>query len=309
MPKVVLAHSLDELPLTVTTAAEQLDVAPSTLRTWERRYGLGPSARTVGAHRRYTAMDMARLRAMTSLIDRGVPTCDAARQALAATPQDLDIDMNVDVSVSGLQKAACSNDDYVVRSIIDQAIAHDGLVHAWMHVIEPAFTQVSTQPMCVPAGTAPMLMLQTEIMRAISGVEAEAPRPQAGTDVVVVTETSRELIGAHVLAAALRWERVVSRVLSAPADALGDSLNHALEHCHPKAVIMINPREGHESIVTALQRNAQVPIFLVGSHAPCILSPYVTRLHTISAVVAEITEVVMRAENGAEPAQVPASTR
>ena len=38
---------------TVAAVARRLGVAPATLRTWDRRYGLGPSEHTSGAHRRY----------------------------------------------------------------------------------------------------------------------------------------------------------------------------------------------------------------------------------------------------------------
>jgi MerR family transcriptional regulator, light-induced transcriptional regulator len=64
--------------LTVGAAARSLGIAAPTLRSWERRYGLGPSARSAGGHRRYSAHDLARLRAMLQLVNRGVPTAAAA---------------------------------------------------------------------------------------------------------------------------------------------------------------------------------------------------------------------------------------
>src|SRR5699024_2844712 len=54
----------DGIRLTVAAVAARLGVAASTLRTWERRYGLGPSARTAGRHRRYDAVDVTRLETM-----------------------------------------------------------------------------------------------------------------------------------------------------------------------------------------------------------------------------------------------------
>jgi hypothetical protein len=53
------------------------------LRTWARRYGLGPSAHTAGAHRRYSAEDLGRLVVMRRLTHEGVSPADAARMALA----------------------------------------------------------------------------------------------------------------------------------------------------------------------------------------------------------------------------------
>jgi DNA-binding transcriptional MerR regulator len=71
--------------LTVAAVARRLGVAPATLRTWDRRYGLGPSAHTAGSHRRYTAHDVARLDLMRRLVNTGVPPGDAARAALSTT--------------------------------------------------------------------------------------------------------------------------------------------------------------------------------------------------------------------------------
>ncbi|RJK92620.1 MerR family transcriptional regulator [Vallicoccus soli] len=70
--------------LTVAAVARRLGVAPATLRTWDRRYGLGPSAHTAGAHRRYTASDLQRLSLMRRLTHEGVAPAEAARIALAA---------------------------------------------------------------------------------------------------------------------------------------------------------------------------------------------------------------------------------
>ncbi|WP_158307278.1 MerR family transcriptional regulator [Kribbella flavida] len=66
--------------LTVGAAARRLGIAAPTLRSWERRYGLSPSARSAGGHRRYNGEDLARLRAMMRLVDQGVPTAEAASE-------------------------------------------------------------------------------------------------------------------------------------------------------------------------------------------------------------------------------------
>ncbi|HVN11491.1 MAG TPA: MerR family transcriptional regulator [Kineosporiaceae bacterium] len=73
--------------LTVAAVARRLGVAPSTLRTWDRRYDLGPSAHTAGSHRRYGPDDLARLVVMRRLTLEGVPPADAARIATAHAPE------------------------------------------------------------------------------------------------------------------------------------------------------------------------------------------------------------------------------
>lgn len=70
--------------MSVAAVARRLGVAPATLRTWDRRYGLGPSEHSAGSHRRYSPQDVVRLDAMKSLVTRGVPPGEAARAALSA---------------------------------------------------------------------------------------------------------------------------------------------------------------------------------------------------------------------------------
>lgn len=69
--------------LKVAVVARRLGVAPATLRTWARRYGLGPSAHVAGAHRQYSAGDLTRLVVMRRLTLEGVAPAEAARIALA----------------------------------------------------------------------------------------------------------------------------------------------------------------------------------------------------------------------------------
>jgi DNA-binding transcriptional MerR regulator len=75
--------------LKVAAVARRLGVAPATLRTWARRYGVGPPAHTAGAHRQYTVEDLARLLVMRRLTLEGVAPAEAARIALS-TPVDRD---------------------------------------------------------------------------------------------------------------------------------------------------------------------------------------------------------------------------
>ncbi|QDW62643.1 MerR family transcriptional regulator [Oerskovia sp. KBS0722] len=81
--------------LAVAAVAKRLGVAPATLRTWDRRYGLGPSEHTAGSHRRYTADDVARLVIMRRLTLEGVAPVDAARAALDADEAELSLEIEV----------------------------------------------------------------------------------------------------------------------------------------------------------------------------------------------------------------------
>ncbi|WP_338320821.1 MerR family transcriptional regulator, partial [Streptomyces lonarensis] len=74
--------------LSTGAVARRLGVAPTTLRSWERRYAIGPARHESGRHRRWTPSDVARLEEMCRLTGLGVPPREAARAALAAELPD-----------------------------------------------------------------------------------------------------------------------------------------------------------------------------------------------------------------------------
>ncbi len=168
--------------LTVAAVARRLGVAPATLRTWDRRYGLGPSEHRAGAHRRYCAVDLARLEHMRRLVLAGLPPGDAAREALslAVDPSSLapvtDIAINATVappSVTpppatadddpatsrsgggqvipipggtpasrGLARAALALDGYACQQIVRDTIERRGVIWTWDHLLVPVLTGV-----------------------------------------------------------------------------------------------------------------------------------------------------------------------
>ncbi|MGW3507617.1 MerR family transcriptional regulator [Streptomyces sp. NPDC000994] len=73
----------DETPpvagLTTGALARRLGVSPTTLRSWDRRYGLGPAVRERGRHRRWSPQDVAMVEEMCRLTAAGTPPAEAAR--------------------------------------------------------------------------------------------------------------------------------------------------------------------------------------------------------------------------------------
>ena len=67
----------------VGVVSERLGIAAPTLRSWDRRHGVGPSLRTRGNHRRYTELDVRRVLLMSRLTAQGVPAQSAADSVLA----------------------------------------------------------------------------------------------------------------------------------------------------------------------------------------------------------------------------------
>src|SRR4051794_34081184 len=66
----------------VGAVSERLGIAAPTLRSWDRRHGVGPSVRTAGNHRRYTELDIRRVLLMSRLTGQGVPAQSAAESVL-----------------------------------------------------------------------------------------------------------------------------------------------------------------------------------------------------------------------------------
>ena len=133
--------------LTVAAVARRLGVAPATLRTWDRRYGLGPSSHEAGEHRRYCAADLSKLMLMRRLISAGVTPADAAEQAKKAKGEIplenivREFEVREDV-VAGINKALQAFDiDFVEETLRNELDAH-GVEEAWHEIIVPTLIAI-----------------------------------------------------------------------------------------------------------------------------------------------------------------------
>ncbi|MEU1485059.1 MerR family transcriptional regulator [Streptomyces sp. NPDC005752] len=152
--------------LTTGEVARRLGVAPTTIRSWDRRYGLGPTTRTGGRHRRWAAEDLARLRRMCVLTGAGLPPAEAARLALAGSgprlppprPKELPLPRaaasgrlragsglrmgDARAECKGMARAALRLDTAALDELLNAAIEEHGLVTAWTELIMPTLQAV-----------------------------------------------------------------------------------------------------------------------------------------------------------------------
>jgi DNA-binding transcriptional MerR regulator len=136
--------------LTVAAVARRLGVAPSTLRTWDRRYGLGPSKHNVGTHRRYSATDLIRLTAMARLVVAGVAPKDAALKALNLNVQGSKqaieklcrVPENQADLVTLLHRSAMKFDQSQLEKLIRKSITEIGVEATWLEVLSPLLIEV-----------------------------------------------------------------------------------------------------------------------------------------------------------------------
>ncbi|MGW6786015.1 MerR family transcriptional regulator [Streptomyces sp. NPDC054987] len=148
--------------LTTGAVARSLGVSPTTLRSWDRRYGIGPAAREDGRHRRWAPGDLAVLHEMCRLTSSGIPPAEAARAALAgpapAPPAGREplprparrppgsgngLPLGaVRQECRGLGRAAVRLDAWAVDDLLASVIARYGLVTAWEEVMAPTLHAV-----------------------------------------------------------------------------------------------------------------------------------------------------------------------
>ena len=189
--------NLPQEDLTASQVAQLIGVAVTTLRTWDRRYGLGPRSHHAGKHRRYRPQDVQRLMEMQRLTAQGVPPAQAAAwvldRATPANPRDggghaVAVGTS-GPAVRGLTRAAMRLDAAECRRLIIDAIVTDGVVPAWTNLLAPALIHIGDK--------------------------------HAATRAIIEVE--------HLLSAALAEHRMASRLLGArvPPTALREAIRRA----------------------------------------------------------------------------------
>lgn len=284
-------------PLRVAVVARRLGVAPATLRTWARRYGLGPSAHVAGSHRQYSDDDLARLVVMRRLTLQGVAPSDAARTALGTRdtdaedspsrvtglPRQHDAGRGIDASqefgragggrvvampssgpaARGLARAAMSLDGAACRRILEEAIGRDGVVEAWEELARPVLGAIGRRWATTRAGVDVEHLFSEALLSSLRAVPADVPRRTSATALVACAGDERHSLPVHVLAAALEERGVTVRVLGAsvPRHALCD----AVRRTGPAVVVLHATMPVDDAgTLTDLPRLRPPPRLLVG---------------------------------------------
>ncbi|MGW8376584.1 MerR family transcriptional regulator [Streptomyces sp. ODS28] len=147
--------------LSTGAVARRLGVSPTTLRSWDRRYGLGPAAREHGRHRRWTPGDLAVLEEMCRRTALGVPPAEAARAARASAGRPVltaadapavtvprqdsrgrAVPATVREEARGLGRAALRLDATALDGLLTGLMSEHGLVPCWEEVLVPTLRAV-----------------------------------------------------------------------------------------------------------------------------------------------------------------------
>ncbi|MEU4920737.1 MerR family transcriptional regulator [Streptomyces parvus] len=247
---------LEETPadggLTTGAVARLLGVAPTTLRSWDRRYGIGPAARQDGRHRRWTGADIAALRQMCALTSSGLPPAEAARTVLAGTAGPAEAPRPPHASRAsgplpvgrarqecrGLARAAVRLDAPALDELLTAVLDRYGLPAAWDEVMMPVLHAVGRK--WETAGERYIEvehLLSWHVSGALRGVAAgRAPAPGAGAALLACVPGETHTLALEALAATLTQQGLPVRMFGAavPAGALED----AVRRTGPGAVVL-----------------------------------------------------------------------
>jgi DNA-binding transcriptional MerR regulator len=229
--------------LSAGEVARRLGIAVTTVRTWDRRYGLGPSRRDPGRHRRYSPRDFARLEIMRRLTIHGVAPAEAARIARdlreperPEQPEEREepagpVPEAERVAV-GLRKAALALDPATLDQLVRLALA-DGVVPAWTTAFAPALREVGRRYATVSRYIAAEHLLSAAISGALAAVRRPAERPSI---LLACAPAELHSLPLEALAAALAERDRASRMLGARVPA--NVLREAVARTGPTAVVL-----------------------------------------------------------------------
>ncbi|MFF5095313.1 MULTISPECIES: MerR family transcriptional regulator [Actinosynnema] len=213
--------------------ARMLAISPTTLRTWDRRYGLGPSTRQEGKHRRYSAEDVGRLRRMVALTGQGVAPASAAAMALAepvaGEPERADepVQRAEEVTAAerrGFARAATGLDAPLMVRLASELIQRHGVVRAWDCALVPFLVAAGERAAADARGVEVEHLATASISRALLMHAQAADRERLPVLLACAPEEQHSL-PLDALAAALAERGCASRNLGArvPPTALLDA--------------------------------------------------------------------------------------
>lgn len=303
-----------EPTLPVASVARRLGVAPSTLRTWDRRYGLGPSRHTDGRHRRYGSSDIGRLELMQRALLRGASTAEAAQYALEQMPradfvpapaepaEATKTKATDDVEVPSrlarrLSTAALAMDVGAVQRMLVDAIHELGVLQAWSGVIDPVLTALGARWRGVHAGAEVEYLLAECVYAALIRATPVLDEPRNQRPVLLAcVPDERDNMPVYALAAALAGRRIGAQLfgIALPQEVLAVAVRRSA----PAAVVLwANRADADPRLFARVSRGRQrTRLFACGpGWDPALLPPKVELLGDLSAAADRVEHVLVGA--------------
>ena len=243
--------------MTVAAVARRLGVAPATLRTWDRRYGLGPSEHSSGEHRRYNGSDIARLTLMRKLVIAGVSPAEAAQRALAfdgeVSPESLTNSITSDVAVreelvETLIRAARAYDRNFIEELLRSELSARGITNTWNEVLVPLLIMIGDEWADSGTGIETEHLVSEIIKRLLQEANASVQNPVNARPVLLacIGEEMHSL-ALYALGAVLSERKIATQFLGARTPI--EAISAVVKRSAPPAIFLwaqLNKNGNHE---------------------------------------------------------------
>lgn len=301
--------------LTVAAVARRLGVAPATLRTWARRYGLGPSSHTAGSHRRYTAADLARLVVMRRLTHEGLSPAQAAQYALSNESAAAEVDDNLldllgdtparagggrvvplpeaSPAVRGLARASMTLDAHGISEVLRRQVRTQGVIRTWEALASPVLIGLGERFATTGDGIEVEHIFSECLMGVLRATTESLERPRNTAQVLLAcVGEEQHSLPLHALAAALAERGVLARQLGhrVPSSALLSVVRRS----GPAVIVLYASMPVvDQGLLTEVDRVRPKPRVLVGGpgwgrNVPATVSRVESLSETVEEVIASI---------------------
>ena len=300
--------------LSVAAVARKLGIAPATLRTWDRRYGIGPAHHAPGEHRRYSVDDVARLELMRDALLHGATPAAAARYALSTPLPHSDPPPIPDTDETalptgrggpglplpdagwharGLARAATALDADAVRRLLNESIAAVGAQSTWDLAIRPVLVAIAQRWADTGTGIEIEHLLSDCVTAVFSALAASTPTTTARPVLLAGMAGDQHQLPIVVLTATLAQRGVTCRSLG--TDLPADALVAAIRRTAPAALLLWSQLAGtaDPDLLTSLPRTRPAFRIFIGGPgwADVIVGPRVVRLSSLQEATDAISAV------------------
>lgn len=263
MTKVVPDVERADERLAIHQVSKLLRVPAPTLRSWERRYGIPVTTRSIGGHRRYAEGELNQLRLMRDEIARGKRAADAARSVVLLLDQHNPVLSWINRLLAGTEQ----DDANEIRAVLDESRQELGLAATLDEVLMPAMRQVGAW---WESGRCDVRQehLTTETARAwLARLTALSPVVTSEPPILLACgPRDMHTLGLEALAALLAEQQRGSRVLGARASEL--TLVTATRATAAAAVVVVSNLPSHRrTAVDAIRAVDRLgcPVFYAGN--------------------------------------------
>ncbi|MER5207735.1 MerR family transcriptional regulator [Streptomyces sp. NPDC002825] len=262
--------------ITTGAVARRLGVSPTTVRSWDRRYGIGPAVRGDGRHRRWSPADVAMLEEMCRLTASGVPPAEAARAArrVRSSPDAPAVSVAVPAPEAatapveeaapepapparrpvtgsglplgdvrqecrGLARAAVRLDAPAMEELLRAALAEYGLVTSWEEIMAPTLHAVGKKWESSDdryVEVEHLLSWHISTTLRRTAVSGPAATSQAPPVLLACVPSEQHTLPLEALAAGLAERGLPTRMFGAAVPA--EALDAAVRRSGPAAVVL-----------------------------------------------------------------------